>query len=172
MVHYQCDEGYRIRSLKNHSVCGENGQWEDIDLWCEGATFDDRSFTQHQNICSIAIIISLHSPAVKEDLNMLFLLLLFSLSCIPTVCANLYLYAEISCGPPLSPPNTNVLWDHASRPGSVVLYECMDGFYMESGNNISICSISGVWGEVTVKCKGKATVCNVGMLLINCERII
>lgn len=44
VVHYQCDEGYRTRSLKNHSVCGENGQWEDIDLWCEGAVFDDGSF--------------------------------------------------------------------------------------------------------------------------------
>lgn len=76
----------------------------------------------------------------------------------PTVCANSCLYAEISCGPPLSPPYTNLLWDHTSRPGSMVLYECMDGFYLQSGNNISICSISGVWGEVSVKCKGKVTV--------------
>ncbi|XP_071338126.1 sushi domain-containing protein 1 isoform X4 [Trachinotus anak] len=35
VVHYQCDEGYHTRSLRNSSVCGENGQWEDIDLWCE-----------------------------------------------------------------------------------------------------------------------------------------
>ncbi|XP_026176823.1 sushi domain-containing protein 1 isoform X2 [Mastacembelus armatus] len=35
VVHYQCDEGYRIRSLKNYSVCGANGQWEDNDLLCE-----------------------------------------------------------------------------------------------------------------------------------------
>ncbi|XP_026176824.1 sushi domain-containing protein 1 isoform X3 [Mastacembelus armatus] len=97
VVHYQCDEGYRIRSLKNYSVCGANGQWEDNDLLCE----------------------------------------------------------EISCGPPLNLPHTNLLWDHTSRPGSVVLYECVDGFYLESGNNISICSISGVWGKVSVKCKAK-----------------
>lgn len=37
VVFYQCEEGYRSRSLKNYSVCRDNGQWEDIDLWCEGA---------------------------------------------------------------------------------------------------------------------------------------
>ncbi|XP_035495642.2 sushi domain-containing protein 1 isoform X2 [Scophthalmus maximus] len=97
VAHYQCDEGYHTRSLKNYSVCGENGLWEDTDLWCE----------------------------------------------------------EISCGPPLILPHTNLLWDHTSRPGSVVLYECMDGYYLESGNNISVCSLSGKWGEISVKCQAK-----------------
>ncbi|XP_035851024.1 sushi domain-containing protein 1 isoform X5 [Sander lucioperca] len=97
VVYYQCEEGYNTRSLRNYSVCGENGLWEDIDLWCE----------------------------------------------------------EISCGPPLTLPDTNLLWDRTSRPGSVVLYECMDGFYQESGNNISTCLLSGQWGEVSVKCKAK-----------------
>lgn len=45
-----------------------------------------------------------------------------------------------------------------------MLYECVEGFYPESGSNISVCSVSGVWGEVSVKCKGKVTVaaCVVG----------
>ncbi|XP_047186947.1 sushi domain-containing protein 1 isoform X6 [Scophthalmus maximus] len=97
VAHYQCYEGYHTRSLKNYSVCGENGLWEDTDLWCE----------------------------------------------------------EIRCGPPLILPHTNLLWDHTSRPGSVVLYECMDGYYLESGNNISVCSLSGKWGEISVKCQAK-----------------
>lgn len=37
VVYYQCEEGYDTKSLRNHAVCGENGQWEDVDLWCEGA---------------------------------------------------------------------------------------------------------------------------------------
>nr|XP_019949285.1 PREDICTED: sushi domain-containing protein 1-like isoform X2 [Paralichthys olivaceus] len=97
VVYYQCDEGYHSRSLKNVSVCGENGLWEDVDLWCE----------------------------------------------------------EINCGPPLIHPHTNPLWNRTSRPGSVVLYECMDGFYPESGNNISVCSLSGEWGEISLKCQAK-----------------
>ncbi|XP_056231864.1 sushi domain-containing protein 1 isoform X5 [Seriola aureovittata] len=108
VVYYQCDEGYHTRGLRNSSVCGENGQWEDIDLWCE----------------------------------------------------------EISCGPPLILPHTNLLWDHTSRPGSVVLYECVDGFYLESGNNMSVCSISGEWGKISVKCQAK---CGTVPFLANSE---
>lgn len=70
------------------------------------------------------------------------------------VCADSCLCAEITCGPPLNLPHTNLIWDRTSRPGSVVLYECVDGFYQESGNNISTCLLSGEWGEVSVKCKG------------------
>ncbi|XP_042344374.1 sushi domain-containing protein 1 isoform X2 [Plectropomus leopardus] len=97
VVYYQCEDGYNTRSLRNYSVCGEKGLWEDIDLWCE----------------------------------------------------------EISCGPPLTLPHTNLLWDGTSRPGSVVLYECMDGFYHWKGNNISTCLQSGQWGKVSAKCKAK-----------------
>ncbi|XP_038559512.1 sushi domain-containing protein 1 isoform X2 [Micropterus salmoides] len=97
VVYFQCEEGFYIRSQRNYSICGENGLWEDIDLWCE----------------------------------------------------------EISCGHPLNLPHTNLLWDRTSRPGSVALYECMDGFYQESGNNISTCLLSGKWGEVSVQCKAK-----------------
>ncbi|XP_068461497.1 sushi domain-containing protein 1 isoform X2 [Clinocottus analis] len=97
VVHYQCEEGYYTRSLRNSSVCGENGLWEDIDLCCE----------------------------------------------------------EISCGRPLTLPHTNLRWDRTSRPGSVALYECMDGFYHMDGNNISTCLLSGQWGKVSVTCKAE-----------------
>ncbi|XP_078808725.1 sushi domain-containing protein 1 isoform X2 [Oryzias latipes] len=95
VIYYSCEDGFYTRGLRNYSVCGENGQWEDVDLWCE----------------------------------------------------------EISCGPPLILSNTKLLWDGRSSPGSVVLYECVDGFYQESGNHISTCSVTGEWGEVTIKCK-------------------
>ncbi|XP_074493298.1 sushi, von Willebrand factor type A, EGF and pentraxin domain-containing protein 1 isoform X10 [Sebastes fasciatus] len=97
VVQYQCEEGYYTGSLRNYSVCGENGLWEDIDLCCE----------------------------------------------------------EVSCGPPLTLPHTNLRWDGTSRPGSVVLYECTEGFYQERETNISTCLLSGQWGEVSVKCKAK-----------------
>ncbi|XP_017270013.1 sushi domain-containing protein 1 isoform X2 [Kryptolebias marmoratus] len=97
VVFYQCEEGYYARGQRSYSVCGKNGLWEDVDLWCE----------------------------------------------------------EINCGSPQILPDTNLLWDHNSRPGSVVLYECMDGFYQQSGNNFSTCSLSGEWGEVSIKCKAK-----------------
>ncbi|XP_029999544.1 sushi domain-containing protein 1 [Sphaeramia orbicularis] len=97
VVYYECDEGFYTQSLRNYSVCGENGRWDDVDFWCE----------------------------------------------------------EISCGPPLSVPVTNLLWDGSSRAGSVVMYECKDGFYQDSGNNVSTCSVAGEWMKVSVKCKAK-----------------
>lgn len=78
----------------------------------------------------------------------------------PSLCSH-YLYTEINCGSPKILPNTNLLWDHTSRRGSVALYECEDGFYQQSGNNFSKCSLSGEWGEVSIKCKGRV------ILLIN-----
>ncbi|XP_029961294.1 sushi domain-containing protein 1 isoform X3 [Salarias fasciatus] len=62
---------------------------------------------------------------------------------------------EISCGPPVTLPNTNLRWDGSSSPGSAAQYECVDGFYQERGTNISTCSLSGEWGEVSVQCKAE-----------------
>ncbi|XP_057687733.1 sushi domain-containing protein 1 isoform X1 [Corythoichthys intestinalis] len=95
VVIYECNEGYGTRSGKNFSVCGQNGLWEESDLWCE----------------------------------------------------------EIICGPPQILPNTNLLWNNSTKPGSVVLYECIDGYYQEAGHNISTCLISGEWANVSLSCK-------------------
>ncbi|XP_077378716.1 sushi domain-containing protein 1 isoform X2 [Festucalex cinctus] len=62
---------------------------------------------------------------------------------------------EKTCGPPQTLPHTNLLWDRSTRPGSVVLYECMDGYYQESGDNVSTCLTSGKWAHVSINCKAK-----------------
>ncbi|XP_041643796.1 sushi domain-containing protein 1 isoform X3 [Cheilinus undulatus] len=73
---------------------------------------------------------------------------------------------DISCGPPLNLPHTNLLWNGTSTPGSVVLYECMDGFYQKSGNNVSTCSTSGEWEDVSIKCEA---LCGPAPFLANSE---
>ncbi|KAM9744305.1 sushi domain-containing protein 1 isoform 1-T1 [Menidia menidia] len=141
VVHYRCEEGCHTRGLRNHSRCGENGLWEDVDLWCEGAKVlpAGRTAVKLPHVCHLWCCF----------------FVFFTPSCTLLVCLNSYLYAEIRCGPPLILPDTNPLWDGKNTPGAVVVYECLDGFYQESGNNISTCSQSGKWGEVTVKCKAK-----------------
>ncbi|XP_037115715.1 sushi domain-containing protein 1 isoform X4 [Syngnathus acus] len=62
---------------------------------------------------------------------------------------------EITCGPPQTLPHTNLLWNGSVSPGSVVLYECMEGYYQENGDNISTCLTSGEWANVSVNCKAK-----------------
>ncbi|XP_063753445.1 sushi domain-containing protein 1 isoform X2 [Eleginops maclovinus] len=97
VVMYRCEEGFHSRGLRNSSLCGEEGEWEETDLWCE----------------------------------------------------------EISCGPPATLPHTHMLWDGSRSPGSVRLYQCMEGFHQEGGNNMSTCLLSGQWGEVSIKCKAE-----------------
>ncbi|XP_061527013.1 LOW QUALITY PROTEIN: sushi domain-containing protein 1 [Phycodurus eques] len=94
---YKCDEGYNIKGVRNFSICGQNGLWEEIDLWCE----------------------------------------------------------EITCGPPQTLPHTNLLWERSTSPGSVVLYECVEGYYQEGGDNISTCLTSGEWANLSLNCKAK-----------------
>ncbi|XP_053726529.1 sushi domain-containing protein 1 isoform X5 [Synchiropus splendidus] len=96
-VHYQCEEGFVTRGLRNYSRCGADGTWEDVDLVCE----------------------------------------------------------EISCGPPPTPPHTNLLWDGATRPASMAMYECVTGLYHASGAAVSTCLTSGQWTDVSVVCKAK-----------------
>lgn len=43
VVIYKCDEGYDTKGVRNFSACGQNGLWEEIDLWCEGAMFEDQN---------------------------------------------------------------------------------------------------------------------------------
>ncbi|KAM8865031.1 sushi domain-containing protein 1 isoform 4-T4 [Synchiropus picturatus] len=96
-VHYQCEEGFVTRGLRNYSRCGTDGTWEDVDLVCE----------------------------------------------------------EISCGPPPTPPHTNLLWDGTTRPASMAMYECVAGLYHASGAAVSTCLTSGQWTDVSVVCKAK-----------------
>ncbi|XP_077571944.1 sushi domain-containing protein 1-like isoform X2 [Stigmatopora nigra] len=107
-VIYECNEGYYARSGRNFSVCGKNGLWGEIDLWCE----------------------------------------------------------EITCGPPQILPYTNLLWNNSTKPGSVVLYECMDGFYQDGGDNISTCLTSGEWENVSLNCQA---ICGPAPLLAHSE---
>ncbi|XP_051924662.1 sushi domain-containing protein 1 isoform X3 [Hippocampus zosterae] len=97
VVIYKCDEGYHTKGVRNFSACGQNGLWEEIDLWCE----------------------------------------------------------EMTCGSPQTLPHTNLLWDRSTSPGSVALYECVDGYYQESGDNLSTCLTSGEWANVSLRCKAK-----------------
>lgn len=64
------------------------------------------------------------------------------------------LCAEITCGPPLSVPHTRMRWDGSSTAADpLLLYECMGGFYHQSGTNSSTCSQLGQWANVSVECK-------------------
>ncbi|XP_035022890.2 sushi domain-containing protein 1 isoform X7 [Hippoglossus stenolepis] len=152
-----CDEGFIWGSGHNTSVCGADGLWSGPTMVCE--------------------VVDCGQPASVEDTVLLPATGTTYGSVATRVCDEGFIWGsghntsvcgadglwsgptmvceEISCGLPLIHPRTNLLWDRTSRPGSVVLYECMDGFYPESGTNISVCSLSGDWGEISIKCQAK-----------------
>uniref|UniRef100_A0A3Q2U3U9 Sushi domain containing 1 n=1 Tax=Fundulus heteroclitus TaxID=8078 RepID=A0A3Q2U3U9_FUNHE len=157
VVYYQCEEGYYARGLRNYSACGENGLWQDVDLSCEEMSCSEPPLIEHAkmqwdgqprpgNVVYYQCEEGYYARGLRnysacgenglwQDVD---------LSC-----------EEVNCGPPKCLPNTKLLWDGSSAPGSVAKCECLDGFYQESGNNLSTCSQSGLWGEVSVKCKAK-----------------
>ncbi|XP_061586435.1 sushi domain-containing protein 1 isoform X2 [Cololabis saira] len=156
-VHYICKEGFHKKGGHNVSACNENGEWTPTTLSCQEINCWEPPLKRHAHaqwdgISHVGSVVQyqceegyytrgLTNHALCEE-NGLW-------EDIDLWCE------EIRCGPPLYLPNTNLLWDRRSTRGSVALYECMDGFYQESGNNFSTCSLSGEWGEVSLKCKAK-----------------
>ncbi|XP_034397205.1 sushi domain-containing protein 1 isoform X5 [Cyclopterus lumpus] len=156
-VTYYCKIGFYHREGNNMSLCSINGYWTKPNISCKEVD------------CGVPPPIP-HSVMLWDKISTLGSQVVYQCNSgyrrvgegNVSVCtasgdwdgASL-LCQEIRCGPPLTLPHTNLRWDGTSRPGSVVLYECMDGFYQMSGNNISTCLLSGQWGEVSVKCKAK-----------------
>ncbi|XP_060893218.1 sushi domain-containing protein 1 isoform X2 [Labrus mixtus] len=154
---YFCKDGFHYQGGHNVSTCSGNGQWTRPTLSCQEINCQRPVFKPHakmlwdgtSHLGSVVRYQCEEGYHTRSPRNV-------------SVCGESGLWEdtdiwceEIRCGPPLKLPHTNLLWDGSSTPGSVVLYECMDGFYQESGHNVSSCLLSGEWGEVSVKCKVK-----------------
>lgn len=72
---------------------------------------------------------------------------------------------EISCPDPVFKPHTQTVWDGTSRVGSVVYYQCEEGFYTRGLKNTSECGANGLWEDVDIWCEGSA----VSLTLICCH---
>uniref|UniRef100_A0A3Q3XBI7 Uncharacterized protein n=1 Tax=Mola mola TaxID=94237 RepID=A0A3Q3XBI7_MOLML len=51
---------------------------------------------------------------------------------------------EISCQDPVVKPHSKIVWDGSSRIGSVVYYQCEEGFHTRSLKNYSVCGENGL----------------------------
>ncbi|XP_069094820.1 sushi domain-containing protein 1 isoform X2 [Pleurodeles waltl] len=60
---------------------------------------------------------------------------------------------EIDCGRPPEIENSKMTVDNNTVFGSKVQYDCVDGFYSESGTNVSTCSEHGIWETPSLSCK-------------------
>uniref|UniRef100_A0A3B3U0V4 Sushi domain containing 1 n=1 Tax=Poecilia latipinna TaxID=48699 RepID=A0A3B3U0V4_9TELE len=146
---YYCNLGFYHHEGSNVSVCADNGYWTvpGILVDCGEPTSIPHAIMEWDNISTVGskVVYRCDRGFVNVDEGNVSVCTASggwdapSLSC------------QVNCGPPKCLPNTNLLWDGSSTPGSVARCECVDGFYQESGNDLSTCSLSGVWGEVSVK---------------------
>ncbi|KFV82284.1 Sushi domain-containing protein 1, partial [Struthio camelus australis] len=60
---------------------------------------------------------------------------------------------EIRCGSPPEMKHGYILGNYSLVPGSVVHYECKEGFYSEEGK-FSFCTSNETWEPATLNCKG------------------
>uniref|UniRef100_A0A8B9QMM6 Sushi domain containing 1 n=1 Tax=Apteryx owenii TaxID=8824 RepID=A0A8B9QMM6_APTOW len=60
---------------------------------------------------------------------------------------------EIRCGSPPEMKHGYTVGNYSLVPGSVVRYECKEGFYSEEGE-FSICTANETWEPATLSCKG------------------
>ncbi|XP_038129578.1 sushi domain-containing protein 1 isoform X4 [Cyprinodon tularosa] len=154
---YYCKIGFYHHDGSNVSVCAENGYWTLPDILCKEIICSEPPFIDHANMqlegkqrvgsvvyyqceegyytTGLRNYSECGENGLWQDVDLL--------------CE------EVNCGPPTCLPNTKLLWDGSSTPGSVAQCACVDGFYQESGNNLSTCLKSGVWGEISVKCKAE-----------------
>uniref|UniRef100_A0A8C5FG16 Sushi domain containing 1 n=1 Tax=Gadus morhua TaxID=8049 RepID=A0A8C5FG16_GADMO len=66
---------------------------------------------------------------------------------------------EIQCGEPLSKPHARMLWDNGTRVGSVLHYQCEEGYRPSTNRhspstNRSVCGEDGQWEESDLRCEG------------------
>uniref|UniRef100_A0A673XAG0 Sushi domain containing 1 n=1 Tax=Salmo trutta TaxID=8032 RepID=A0A673XAG0_SALTR len=60
---------------------------------------------------------------------------------------------EIDCGEPVFISHSKILWDRTSLIGSVVYYQCVEGYYPTSGKCYTECGENGLWEDIELQCE-------------------
>nr|XP_046203724.1 sushi domain-containing protein 1 isoform X5 [Oncorhynchus gorbuscha] len=60
---------------------------------------------------------------------------------------------EIDCGEPVFISHAKTLWDQTSLIGSVVYYQCVEGYYSTSGKCYTECGENGLWEDIEIQCE-------------------
>ncbi|XP_064867540.1 sushi domain-containing protein 1 isoform X4 [Oncorhynchus nerka] len=60
---------------------------------------------------------------------------------------------EIDCGEPVFISHAKTLWDQTSLIGSVVYYQCVEGYYSTSGKCYTECGKNGLWEDIEIQCE-------------------
>ncbi|XP_041126928.1 sushi domain-containing protein 1 [Polyodon spathula] len=155
VVYYNCKEGFYRAGGRNFSVCTKSGYWENASLLCKEIDCGQPPMLPHTAMLwnGSAGLGSVVYYNCKEGFyraggrN-------FSICTINSYWEDTSLLCkEIDCGQPPMLPHTAMLWNGSAGLGSVVYYNCKEGFYRSGGRNYSVCTINGYWENASLLCK-------------------
>ncbi|XP_031426366.1 sushi domain-containing protein 1 isoform X2 [Clupea harengus] len=154
-VFYECEEGYHKVGTGNISVCTENGLWSEVSFICKVVTCGDPPLLPHAGqVWNGSITVG--STVMYYCNGGFYYVTGTNISeCSadgywtkPTVTCE-----EIDCGVPTVWPHSCMLWTKASQMGAKVFYECDVGYYNAGPENVSVCTVDGVWSPPNVVCQ-------------------
>ncbi|KAJ4942166.1 hypothetical protein JOQ06_012034, partial [Pogonophryne albipinna] len=152
VVSYRCEEGFHSRGLGNSSLCGEEGEWEDPDLWCEEISCGRPPTLPHthllwdgsQSLGSVRLYGCKEGFYQEGGNNMSTCLLSGEWGEVSMKC-------KAKCGPAPVLHHSEVVWHNRS----VVVHRCEEGYHSWRGSNVSECESSGEWRSATLSCIAK-----------------
>nr|XP_020491982.1 sushi domain-containing protein 1 isoform X3 [Labrus bergylta] len=156
-VHYQCHSGYHNVGKGDVSMCTAAGSWERPPVLCQ------------ETLCGFPPVIQSTEQVWNNKSTPGSTALYF--------CKDGFRYQgghnvstcsgngqwkrptlscqEINCQRPVFKPHAKMLWDGTSHLGSVVRYQCEEGYHTRSPRNVSVCGESGLWEDTDIWCEAK-----------------
>uniref|UniRef100_A0A673XIW0 Sushi domain containing 1 n=1 Tax=Salmo trutta TaxID=8032 RepID=A0A673XIW0_SALTR len=152
---FGCSEGFFWKSGENSSVCGAESVWKGPSLVCEEVD------------CGLPPALP-HSVMLWDQSTRIGSEVLYQCNSgyynvgegnVSVCTANgqwdqtSFLCEEIDCGEPVFISHSKILWDRTSLIGSVVYYQCVEGYYPTSGKCYTECGENGLWEDIELQCE-------------------
>ncbi|XP_014027760.2 sushi domain-containing protein 1 isoform X13 [Salmo salar] len=152
---FGCSEGFFWKSGENSSVCGAESVWKGPSLVCE------------EVYCGLPPALP-HSVMLWNQSTRIGSEVLYQCNSgyynvgegnVSVCTANgqwdqtSFICEEIDCGEPVFISHAKMLWDRTSLIGSVVYYQCVEGYYSTSGKCYTECGENGLWEDIELQCE-------------------
>ncbi|XP_046697914.1 sushi domain-containing protein 1 isoform X3 [Silurus meridionalis] len=154
-VLYYCKEGFYAAEGENKSVCSLNGSWSRASLLCREIRCSEPPVLPHTGqvwdgglrVNSSVLYYCKEGFYAAEGENKSVCSLNGSWSRASLLCR------EVKCGIPPSFPNAVMLWNRVSNVGTVVRYQCVEGFYNSRHEDVCVCTSRGTWSLLHFHCQ-------------------
>nr|XP_028568209.1 sushi domain-containing protein 1 isoform X3 [Podarcis muralis] len=171
-VVYTCQPGYVIESGNSTAVCSSSGQWKEADFVCKEIDcgkpqwFPNNTDIIWDNRTTLGSKIYYKCREGFQSFGEHN----FSQCTTSQKWGNItFECKEIKCGVPPAIHHSNMIWNGISKPGSLVEYRCVKGFYNTSMKKHSFCTKNGSWEILDLRCeKKKAAFSNISIFNDTC----